>query len=196
MYFKITLEDNITPQIKRWLQDNPRFIRSVLKSTGYMVQKQLKKDIRGDFPGQNWKERWPLAERQKLVKTAPEEWYGKLRNALGYAYNASNNSVSVGWTSRTAAYEGNRQEFGYTKLVTPGMRRDFHRKGIHLRPTTETLTTPARPFVEESYMSIAPAIPGYVRQRVQEYMENGGFDKKKGKGRKYTVYKNLNAAAD
>ena len=45
MYFKITLEDNITPQIKRWLQDNPRFIRSVLKSTGYMVQKQLKKDI-------------------------------------------------------------------------------------------------------------------------------------------------------
>ena len=196
MYFKITLEDNITPQIKRWLQDNPRIIRSVLKSTGYMVQKQLKKDIRGDFPGQNWKERWPLAERQKLVKTAPEEWYGKLRNALGYAYNASNNSVSVGWTSRTAAYEGNRQEFGYTKLVTPGMRRDFHRKGIHLRPTTETLTTPARPFVEESYMLIAPAIPGYVRQRVQEYMENGGFDKKKGKGRKYTVYKNLNAAAD
>ena len=54
MYFKIDLEDGISPVVQRWLKNNPRFISSVLKSTGYMVQNELKEAVRGKFTGQSW----------------------------------------------------------------------------------------------------------------------------------------------
>ena len=66
MYFKIDLEDGISPVVQRWLKNNPRFISSVLKSTGYMVQNELKEAVRGKFTGQSWPQRWTLQDRQKL----------------------------------------------------------------------------------------------------------------------------------
>lgn len=188
MYFRISLEDNISPFVKRWLKNNPRFISSVLKSTGYMVQNKLKVGIRGNFSGQKWQKRWPLEERRKLSARAPAVWYGRLRSALGYAYNPGSSSVDIGWTSRTAAIEGNVQEEGTTKLVTPGLRRLFNKRGIHLRKTTTKLITPARPFIEPTYEDIKPQIPKYINEKVQSYISNGGFVKNIGKGRKYTVY--------
>ncbi len=196
MYLKIDLEDGISPVVQRWLKNNPRFISSVLKSTGYMVQNELKEAVRGKFTGQSWPQRWTLQDRRKLSRTAPGVWYGRLKNALGYAYDPADSSVNVGWTSRTAAFEGNVQEEGVTKQVTPGLRRLFHKRGIHLRATTTKLVTPERPFIEPKYMDIRDKIPAYITQKVQEYMDNGGFVKNVGKGRKYTVYSGLNAAAD
>ena len=150
MYFKIDLEDGISPVVQRWLKNNPRFISSVLKSTGYMVQNELKEAVRGKFTGQSWPQRWTLQDRRKLSRTAPGVWYGRLKNALGYAYDPADSSVNVGWTSRTAAFEGNVQEEGVTKQVTPGLRRLFHKRGIHLRATTTKLVTPERPFLNRN----------------------------------------------
>lgn len=68
MYFKIDLEDGISPVVQRWLKNNPRFISSVLKSTGYMVQNELKEAVRGKFTGQSWPQRWTLPRQAKIIE--------------------------------------------------------------------------------------------------------------------------------
>ena len=103
---KVTLNDGLTPFVRGWLDNNPRMKRSVLKSTGWFVQAQLKKGSEGKVASSaSWKERWALERRRLLNPRAPEEWYGELRRALGYAYvgNTDNGFVEVGWTSRTSA---------------------------------------------------------------------------------------------
>lgn len=189
---KITLSDGLTPFVRSWLASNPRMKRSVLKSAGWFVQRELKQASRGEVSSSSsWKERWPLKRRRMIDPRAPRLWYGKLRNALGYAYTEMGDKglVNVGWTSRSSAMEGRLQEEGYKRALTPFARRFFGERGIYFRRTTRFLEIPARPFIDDKYEEIRGKIPAYVNARVGRYIENGGFMKKIGKGRKYTVYK-------
>ena len=186
---KLTLSDGLTPFVRSWLQNNPRMKRSVLKSAGWFVQAELKKGSRGKFIGQNWKPRWALERRRIINPEAPRLWYGKLRQAIGYAYNSGTGKVDIGWTSKTSAMEGSMQEEGYKRVITPFMRKFFGERGIYFRRTTKFLEIPARPFVEPKYDEIKGQVPTYINQKVGQYIENGGFMKKIGKTRKYEVYK-------
>ncbi|MBQ8691278.1 MAG: hypothetical protein IJ516_05590 [Phascolarctobacterium sp.] len=187
---KVALQDGLTPFTRNWIANNPRMFRSLMKSAGWFVQKELKKASRGNVGSSaSWKERWPLERRRIIDPEAPRLWYGKLRNALGYAYDKNEKAVNLGWTSKTSAMYGRMQEEGYRRVVTPFIRRFFGKRGIYFRRTTKFLEIPARPFIDEKMDEIRNDVSTFVNNRVEQYIENGGFMKKIGKGRKYTVYK-------
>lgn len=189
---KVTLNDGLTPFVRGWLDNNPRMKRSVLKSTGWFVQAQLKKGSEGKVASSaSWKERWALERRRLLNPRAPEEWYGELRRALGYAYvgNTDDGFVEVGWTSRTSAMYGRVQEEGYKRVVTPFVRKFFGERGIYFRGSTKFLEIPARPFIDAKYDEIRDKVPERINKQVAKYIRDGGFMKKIGKTRKYEVYK-------
>lgn len=185
----VSIKDAITPLIQRYLENNPRMIRSLSKSIGWFVRDNVRKYLRDDSFTSRWKRRVPFEIRQKLEQgKAPEAWYGKLRQAIVYSFNNSNNTVSVGWGSHTAAMEGRIQEFGNTRTVTPLVRRYFALRGVPLSDKKQFIRVPARPLFEPSMEIIQPKIGDFVAYRVGNYMKNGGFTKSVGKGRKYEVF--------
>ena len=105
---EVNVRDSVTPYIESFLRENPRFIRSLTKSVGWFVQREIKKLSRNSRITSRWRKRTPLERvRRKLDAEAPDPWLGKLRNAIGYQY--ANGAVLIGWTSSTAAMEGRFQ---------------------------------------------------------------------------------------
>ena len=184
----ISIKDAITPLIQRYLENNPRMIRSLSKSIGWFVQKNIKTLSQSSAITSKWRRRTPLDIRRKLDAKAPKNWLGQLRRAIGYSYNNQRNAVEVGWTSSTAAMEGRVQEFGANRNVTPRLREFFASRGVRLGERKKTIRVPARPLFEPSMEVIQPNISDFVSYRVGNYMKNGGFTKNVGKGRKYEVF--------
>lgn len=169
----LTIQDEITPLIKNYLANNPRMITSLTKSLGWYVQNQTKKLITNQLPGK-WHRRSPLEIRRKLEEGAPKAWLGKLKRAIGYAYNRSNNSVAIGWTSPSAAMEGKVQEFGLTRSVTENLRRYFAVRGVPLSANKRQIKVPQRLIFEPAMDIIYPSIGQFVSERVAKYMANNG----------------------
>lgn len=182
----VDVRDDITPLIRSWLQQNPKFIRSLTKSLGWYVQREIKTLSRDSRITSHWPARTPLKIRRKLDTQAPRQWLGKLRNAIGYQYYEG--AVMIGWTSATAAAEGRIQEEGTRRTVTPFLRRYFGRRGVPLRGNTTEIYVPARPLFEPAMDLVQPKLGDFVSQRVGEYINNGGFVKSAGKSRKYEVF--------
>lgn len=184
----VSIKDAITPLIQRYLENNPRMIRSLSKSIGWFVQKNIKTLSQSPVITSKWRRRTPLYIRRKLDAKAPKNWLGQLRRAIGYSYDNQRNAVEVGWTSATAAMEGRVQEFGNTRTVTPLVRRYFALRGVPLSDRKKLIRVPARPLFEPSMEVIQPRLNEFVTHRVGEYIKNGGFTKNVGKGRKYEVF--------
>lgn len=182
----IDVRDEITPFIRSWLQQNPRFIRSLTKSLGWYAQREIKALSRDSRVTSRWPKRTPLKIRRKLDAQAPRQWLGKLRNAIGYQYYEG--AVMIGWTSATSAMEGRIQEEGTQRTVTPFLRRFFGQRGVPLKGSTTHINVPARPLFEPAMELVQPKLGAFVSQRVGEYINNGGFVKSAGKGRKYEVF--------
>ena len=184
----VSIKDAITPLIQRYLENNPRMIRSLSKSIGWFVQKDIKKLSQSTAITSKWRKRAPLGIRRKLDEKAPKNWLGRLRRAIGYSYSNQTNTVELGWTSVTSAMEGRVQEFGAKRNVTPRLRAFFAKKGVMLSQKKRSINVPARPLFEPAMEIIQPNISDFVSHRVGNYMKNGGFTKTAGKGRKYEVF--------
>lgn len=182
---ELSIQDNITPAIAQFLENNPQFIRSLTKSSGWYVQSQIKKLSQQNRITSKWKQRTPLEVRRKLDKEAPEKWLGQLRQAIGYQY--VNGAALVGWTSPTAAMYGRVQEFGTTRQITPRLREFFASRGMPLNAKKQRIKVPARPLFEPAMDVVEPKMLDFIEQRVQKYA-NGGFMKNAGKGRRYEVF--------
>lgn len=183
----VDIRDEVTPLIKRYLTDNPRMLASLSKSLGWYVQSETKKLSRGAIAG-GWPKRSPLEIRRKFDRSAPKGWLGKLRRAIGYAYNPATKSVAIGWTSLSSAVDGRIQEFGVTRQVTPRLRNYFAAHGVPLSEGKTSIKIPARPVFEPAMDIIQPKLGDYVTQKVASYMENGGHARTAGKGRTYEVF--------
>lgn len=172
--------------LQRFLKSNPRYFRALGKSVGWWFQKTTKQEVRLGAPGgEEFVERWAISERKKLNPKAPSQWYGRMKQAIGYEYE--NGAVKIGWTSATSSRYGNLQEYGYSKYVTHKMFSFFHSKGIHLSKRTTYLNIPARPIFEPMMKELKPQIAPYINGKVTEYMQgNVEFGKKN--RRKYKVY--------
>lgn len=180
----VSIKDAITPLVQRYLENNPRMIRSLSKSIGWFVRGNVRKYLRDDRFTSRWKRRVPYEIRQKLEQgKAPKAWYGKLRQAIVYSYNDSNNTVSVGWGSHTAAMEGRIQEFGNTRTVTPLVRRYFALRGVPLSNRKQFIKVPARPLFEPTMDKMHSELGEFVTDRVQKWMQNNG--------KKVTLYHSL-----
>lgn len=187
---EIDVSDEITPFLQRALSHNETYMRHITKSLGYMYQKETKKTIQYGAPnGETYPARVPYKLRKALNDQASRVWYGRLRQAIGYEY-LGNGSVAIGWTSPTASRYGHLQEQGYTRNITPIMRRKWASAGYPLSPNKTELRTPARPVFEPMSKQIRPKIVPYVEDKIIRYMnENIAYGKKKNERRVYKVYK-------
>lgn len=189
MMLTVETKDEITPLIKRYLENNPTMVRSLAKSVGWFTQKEIKSLIsKGELPG-DWKERSPYEIRRKLDGKAPKKWLGKLLRTIAYQYKGNNGEVDIGWASRSAAVIGRLQEEGAQRSVTPALRSFFASKGVPLNPAKKDIKLPARPIYELAMQRIQPKIGPFINERVTKYIQNGGFVKNAGRGRKYEVFR-------
>ena len=181
----VDVTDEIQPLLERMALNNPKSLAAAAKSLGWFLQKEIKKGIKSGAPGgETFKERRPYEVRSALGNAA-KTWYGRMSRAIGYQYH--DGILRVGWTSRTAAMYGRKQEFGNVTKVTEEIRKKFARAGYPLRKDTTEIVLPERnvfdPMAGELYPQIAP----YVQQKLNEYA-NGDVAFSKKSRRKYKVY--------
>lgn len=189
MMLTVETKDEITPLIKRYLENNPTMVSSLAKSVGWFTQKEIKSLIsKGELPA-DWKERSPYAIRRKLDNKAPKKWLGKLLRTIAYQYKGNSGEVDIGWASRSAAVIGRLQEEGAKRSVTPALRSFFASKGVPLSSSKKDIKLPARPIYELAMQRVQPKIGSFINERVTKYIQNGGFVKNAGKGRKYEVFR-------
>ena len=95
--------------------------------------------------------------------------------------------MRIGWTSRTAATYGRKQEEGYETPVTSAVRKRYREAGFKLSKNTKYLETPARPVFEPMAGVLQPQIAPYVQMKLYDYAEENVTYSKKAR-RKYKVY--------
>jgi len=187
MKIEIDVSDEISPMVQRMLEHNPSYMRHVSKSLGWWFQKNTKTGVKRGAPGGvPFKERIPLRVRKAVGASAASSWYGRMKNAIGYSYDGKG-TVSIGWTSATAAAYGKIQEYGFERNVTSSMRAHWAAAGYPLSIGKKFLSVPARPIFEPMARELRPQIGSYVENKLQSYIkENVTFGKKN--RRIYKVY--------
>lgn len=184
---EIDVTDEIQPLLERMLAHNKSFLKSAAKSLGYFMQKEIKEETKTGAPGgANFVQRRPHKFRAALQGgSAARQWYGKMLRAIGYQY--ADGVVRIGWTSRTAAMYGRKQEEGYETPVTSAVRKRYREAGFSISNKTKYLITPARPVFEPMAGVLQPQIAPYVQMKLYDYAEENVTYSKKAR-RKYKVY--------
>ena len=182
---EIDVTDEIAPLLERMTAHNRGFLKSAAKSLGYFMQKEIKQEVKTGAPGgANFVERRPHKFRAALQGgSAAKQWYGKMLRAIGYQY--ADGVVRIGWTSRTAATYGRKQEEGFETPVTSAVRE--RKAGFSIGKNTKYLITPARPVFEPMAGVLEPQIAPYVQMKLYDYAEENVTYSKKAR-RKYKVY--------
>lgn len=183
---EIDVSDEISPMLQSFLESNTRYFRALGKSVGWWFRDTTKREVSlGSAGGEDFVERIPLKIRKKLNPKAPSQWYGRMRQAIGYEYD--NGVVKIGWTSPTASRYGNIQEYGTQKYITREMYGFFNKRGVRLSKNKLYLNVPARPIFEPMMNELKPKIAPYINDKVTLYMQgNVEFGKKN--RRVYKVY--------
>ena len=184
---EIDVTDEVGPLLERMTGRNSKFLRSVAKSLGYFMQKEIKQEVKTGAPGgANFVARRPYEFRKKLQGgSAARKWYGEMLRAIGYQY--VDGVVRIGWTSRSSAMYGRMQEEGYETPVTPAVRKRYRQAGFGIRKDTKYLVTSARPVFEPMAGVLQPQIAPYVQMKLYDYTEENVTYSKKAR-RKYKVY--------
>ena len=186
-FLEIDVTDEIMPLLQRMTGNYQKSLKSAAKSLGWFMQKEIKEGVRSGEPGgQIFVERRPYEVRAALGDgKAARAWYGRMIRAIGYQYD--DGTLRIGWTSKTAARYGEKQEFGYDTKVTDEIRKRFERAGYPLRKSTKVIHLPERPIFEPMKTELEPQIAPYVTEKLDQYnSENVAFSKKARK--KYKVY--------
>ena len=189
---EINVTDEIAPLLERMAAHNNGFLISAAKSLGYFVQKEIKQEVKTGAPGgANFVERRPHKFRAALQGgSAARQWYGKMLRAIGYQY--ADGVVRIGWTSRTSATYGRKQEEGYETPVTSAVRERYRKAGFSIGKNTKSTIiskgiSAARPVFEPMAGVLQPQIAPYIQQKLYNYaVENVEYSKKA--RRKYKVY--------
>ncbi len=214
---EISVADELTPAFKRMLAHNKSYLRHVSKSLGWYIQKQIKENVRkGALLGseEGWQEKWftngNIPPRKELQHGKASTYlYGQMLRAIGYQYLPDSVSTVIGWTSKSSAAYGRRNEEGYAETVSRSIRkrfieaynaeiakygdeavngmRDYDKYIYPLTKSKKKLETPARPIFQPMFRRLNPKFAPYIERKVNEYMtENVEFGKKN--KRVYKVY--------
>lgn len=211
---EISVSDELTPAFKRMLANNKNYLKSVSKSLGYYIQKEIKEGVRkgvlyhtDDGWNQIWFTEGNIQPRRELQGHASRYLYGQMIRAVGYQYMPDSISTVIGWTSKSSAEYGRRNELGGRQPVTESIRRIFYNaydaelerygsivegrdydKYIYpLSKKKKELITPARPIFEPMMTRIHDDFAPYIERKVQSYIEGNVKFGKKNK-RVYKVY--------
>lgn len=183
----IDVTDEIAPFLERMAGHTNRSIQSAAKSLGWFLQREIKKGVKSGSPGgESFQARMPHALRAKLQGgSAARQWYGRMTRAIGYQYK--DGVLRIGWTSKTSAMYGRKQEFGFRTKVTEAIRKKFAEAGIPLKKSKAYLDLPARNVFEPMSDELQPQIGPYMQERLNEYGHRNVEFAKKAR-RKYRVY--------
>lgn len=176
----VRILDTATPWLADIAKNNPNYCRWALKSTGWMVQQEVKKGIRSRAPGGHSYAKGMAAKRRRaideLMGRKSFRTYrplGKLLQAVGYdkknVGKDGSGSVIIGWLSDSAQWLGEIQEGGHSRVITPKMRRMFWAAGIPISKATNEVKIPARPTYDPMYQVLEPIIPKYFEQKIFDY---------------------------
>lgn len=176
----IRILDTATPWLARIAEENPKYCRWALKSTGWMMQREIKKGIKAKAPGgRSYTPGMAAKRRRALDQGMGRQTFrtyrpmGQLLQATGYDKGGiqqdGSGSVVVGWLSESAQWLGERQEEGFTQTITPKMRRMFWAAGIPLAKDTQEIKIPERRTYDPMYQVLEPIIPEYFSQKIYEY---------------------------
>lgn len=159
----------------------PREFARALKSAGWALRKDLQNDIYRGGPSEA---RWsPLSSIQsrriiddhkghpRVPRTHP---MGQLVRAIGYRFDASTQSVRVGWLSHSAAQRGAELQAGFKTRVTKKMRRFFWAIGLHPGPVGSLIETPARDLFDTVIRNRERAIHKYIEDKVHAAVRGSG----------------------
>ncbi len=184
------IEFDIMDEVGPFLSQAANFsksLKSAGKSLGWFMQRKIKKGVRSGSPGgETFTERRPFEMRKALGGgSAASKWYGQMTQAIGYQYK--DGRILIGWTSRTSAMYGRKQEFGYQTAVTDEIRKKFAIAGYPLRKSTKVILLPDRPFYEPMAGALEPEMGTYLHTKLLEYA-NGDVAFAKKARRRYKVY--------
>lgn len=184
--------DGSTPWLEYMATTKPDWMRKALKSFGWYSQQQIKAGIRSGSPGgRAYAEFMPADMRAKLEEifgNSPKKRYGplgKLVNAVGYQYDATNNLIRVGWLSDSAVKLGEKIEQGYSKAVTDKMRRYFWAAGVPLSGKNQ-IDVPGRHTYGPIQAILAPKAAAHIEDKILEYTK-AGAPPARAKSKKYRV---------
>lgn len=173
----------ITDYATSWLEwaakEFPKFTASALKSTGWMMQKEIKAGITRKAPGGKAYLPTMPAKKRKLFEQAfgrtPKGQYpvmGKLRQAIGYEFNKNRQEVTVGWLSISAVRIGKRLEEGFRTPVSDKMRLALASVGIFTR--SDVWDVPPRPTIGPMFDYLEPRIQPYLEEKIWGKVEGQG----------------------
>ena len=182
---EIDVTDEIQPLLDYMAANSKKSIRSAAKSLGYYMQKEIKEGVKSGAPGGSvFVERRPFEVRSRLGSAA-KTWYGRMLRAIGYQYD--DGLLRIGWTSRTAAMYGRKQEEGYITRVTTAVRERYRQANVPLGKKKTQIKLPARPIFEPMGEELQPQIAPYVQMKLNDYADQSVAFSKKAR-RKYKVY--------
>jgi hypothetical protein len=178
----IKIIDTATPFLKMVAREFPGEVQKAVKSSGWWMQQNIKQGIKSGAPGGEPYQQFsglPKLNRfnQKRdrfinVRRNPgKKPLGRLGQAVRYQFYSDSNRAIVGWISPSAEKLGTLHEEGGVIPITPQMRRQFWAAGIPLGLGKTTIAIPKRPTIDPEYRENAPKVPGYLEQKLWEYMK-------------------------
>lgn len=175
MEVKTQLIDTATPFFRHLARESSGEFRKALKSAGWWLRQEIKAGIRAGAPG--GEPYAPFSEvttgrllRRKGSRRSQHRPMGRLYQATVYKYYGDSMRVIVGWVSKSAEEVGLKQERGHLTAITPRMRRFFWASGVPLSKDKRALAIPKRPTIGPEYRENAPKVPGYIDQKIREYI--------------------------
>lgn len=178
MSYYVKINDEATPFLKRAAGQLPREFDRALKSVGWWLRGEIKEGIKSGAPGgQPYKPYSSITTSKKfdrrkgIWRRGPHQPMGRLYSAVQYRFYKDSRRVIVGWITRSAERLGTIQETGKTMAITPRMRRYFWASGFPLSAGKTHIYIPKRPTIGPEYIENAPKIPGYIENKIWNYLE-------------------------
>ncbi|MBP2643730.1 MAG: hypothetical protein H6Q67_1617 [Firmicutes bacterium] len=185
---KIVLKDDASPLLLAMIDRFPNVTRGAVKSTGYWMMRQIQAGIASGAPGGEKYAQLALPNKfrqilEQVLGNKGKVRYklmGKLGQAVKYKAVGSgkNTSVVVGWTSKSAVDLGEKLQDGFTRPVTPALRKAwdaaYQKSGMATRlPASKlTITTPGRPTIAPMKKATESKVMGVFEAKFKEYLFN------------------------
>jgi hypothetical protein len=191
MMLTSTILDSASEVLAYYAAEYPNLIRKVMKSAGWMMQKQIKAGILSGAPGgskypailpQPFRAR--LDELQGSAVKTDTKIMGKLVQAVGYQY--ADGVLCVGWLSETAVRYGEMEEEGAVKPFDTQARQRFLEAGLTPRMDKSEIVIPKRSTYSRMFLILQGQIAPYIEEKMDEYLTKGVPDPVKNP-RKYVV---------
>ena len=168
----IKIEDEVSPKLKKLMEEKPQITKSALKSTGYFTMKEIQKGIKSGSPGGiKYADFMPLNLKRRLNKVLGKRTsrlpLGKMSQAVKYKMD-TNGTVTIGWLSNSAKKLGEQIEAGMVRKATDKVKFIFALAKIWIEKDKNEIQVPARHTFSPMYNKLKNVIPNKFEEKFIE----------------------------